>query len=307
MIDIEQTKNTALKGSVTVGRNVTVGGRADISGDARFSHDVRVEGWLDARNIRGAGVGFFENLDRLKEAYPEPRDGWYALVGTELPAKIYRAWNGQWTDTGKTGGEPSIDYDKAKQVALDLETETDNRLKADKALEDSINDEAKARQEADDALAKTQDEFREDLSEESDQRQEADHQLREELETRVFDSDQIADGAVTQEKMSEEMRRLIEGWEASRKVVDSLPSNEKDILSDVSFEANAEVVTTKYDVYSRREGGEYNEQKRSSGFPSATPDTAGTMSAEDKRYIDDIKENGITKSIPEEEINQITQ
>ncbi len=307
MTDIEQTKNTALKGSLAVGRNVTVGGRADISGDARFAHDVRVEGWLDARNIRGAGVGFFESIDRLNEAYPEPRDGWYALVGTELPAKVYRAWNGKWTDTGKTGGEPSIDYDKAKQVALDLETETDNRLKADKELEDAIKAETKAREDADKELGKKQEEFSEALSQESDERQEADHNLQEQLDTKVFDTDQIADGAITEAKMSPEMQKLIAEWEASRKVVESLPSGEEDIVTDINFGAWEDRVFATTDVVTRDEGKEYRSSTRESDFPMASSTTAGSMSAEDKRYLDDIKENGLVKSISEDEIEKITQ
>lgn len=64
--------------------------------------------------------GLFSSLDNLKNIYPEPEDGDWALVGTSLPAELYSALNGEWTKSGGTGGGDSqinlSDYIKSEQI-----------------------------------------------------------------------------------------------------------------------------------------------------------------------------------------------
>ena len=81
-------ENHSVGGSVAVGRDVTVGGRSIVRGNATFDRDVYISGWLNARNIRGAGKGLYETVDKLNSAYPNPENGWFALVGDTLPADI---------------------------------------------------------------------------------------------------------------------------------------------------------------------------------------------------------------------------
>ncbi len=69
-----------IDGDVSVGRNVSVGGDVNIQGRTRVGHDLVVEGWLDAPNIKGAQKGLFASPDDLRESYPQPRSGWWALV-----------------------------------------------------------------------------------------------------------------------------------------------------------------------------------------------------------------------------------
>lgn len=79
-----------IDGDVAVGRNVSAGGDATIQGNVRIGHNLKVEGWLDARNIKGPNKGIFLDVTKLREAYPLPHDGWWALVGNTLPAPLYR-------------------------------------------------------------------------------------------------------------------------------------------------------------------------------------------------------------------------
>lgn len=151
-------ENHSVGGSVAVGRDVTVGGRSTIRGNATFNRDVYISGWLNARNIRGAGKGLYETVDKLNSAYPNPENGWFALVGNTLPADIYRAWGGEWVATGQKGGEPVLELAKLTELSESLENEVSARVAADEALKKAIDAEVTARTNGDkelsDALAK---------------------------------------------------------------------------------------------------------------------------------------------------------
>ena len=151
-------ENHSVGGSVAVGRDVTVGGRSTIRGNATFNRDVYISGWLNARNIRGAGKGLYETVDKLNSAYPNPENGWFALVGNTLPADIYRAWGGEWVATGQKGGEPVLDLAKLTELSESLENEVSARVAADEALKKAVDAEVTARANGDkelsDALAK---------------------------------------------------------------------------------------------------------------------------------------------------------
>lgn len=114
-----------IDGDVAVGRHVTIGGRAKIRGSATVGHNLRVEGWLDAPNIKGVAKGLFRTLEELNSSYPHPEAGWWALVGDTLPAALYVANGGKWEATGKSAGEPTVDCEsylretEALQEAVD--------------------------------------------------------------------------------------------------------------------------------------------------------------------------------------------
>lgn len=151
-------ENHSVGGSVAVGRDVTVGGRSTVRGNATFNRDVYISGWLNARNIRGAGKGLYETVDKLNSAYPNPENGWFALVGNTLPADIYRAWGGEWVATGQKGGEPVLEIAKLTELSESLENEVSARVAADEALKKAVDAEVTARANGDkelsDALAK---------------------------------------------------------------------------------------------------------------------------------------------------------
>lgn len=146
-------ENHSVGGSVAVGRDVTVGGRSTVRGNATFNRDVYISGWLNARNIRGAGKGLYETVDKLNSAYPNPENGWFALVGDTLPADIYRAWGGEWVATGQKGGEPVLELAKLTELSESLENEVSARVAADEALKNAIDAEVTARANGDKELS----------------------------------------------------------------------------------------------------------------------------------------------------------
>lgn len=146
-------ENHSVGGSVAVGRDVTVGGRSTVRGNATFNRDVYISGWLNARNIRGAGKGLYETVDKLNSAYPNPENGWFALVGNTLPADIYRAWGGEWVATGQKGGEPVLELAKLTELSESLENEVSARVAADEALKKAIDAEVTARTNGDKELS----------------------------------------------------------------------------------------------------------------------------------------------------------
>ena len=150
-------ENHSVGGSVAVGRDVTVGGRSTIRGNATFNRDVYISGWLNARNIRGAGKGLYEKVEKLNSAYPNPENGWFALVGDTLPADIYRAWGGEWKATGQKGGEPVLELAKLAELSESLENEVSARTNGDKELSDALAKEIADREKAiaDEVLART--------------------------------------------------------------------------------------------------------------------------------------------------------
>lgn len=146
-------ENHSVGGSVAVWRDVTVGGRSTVRGNATFNRDVYISGWLNARNIRGAGKGLYETVDKLNSAYPNPENGWFALVGDTLPADIYRAWGGEWVATGQKGGEPVLELAKLTELSESLENEVSARVAADEALKNAIDAEVTARANGDKELS----------------------------------------------------------------------------------------------------------------------------------------------------------
>lgn len=98
-----------ISGDVAIGRHVYTGGDANIAGSATIKGNVKVDGWLDAKNIKYANKGLFPTPDKLKEAYPEPKRGWYALVGETIPAPIYIVVDGEWVNSGNISNDLNVD------------------------------------------------------------------------------------------------------------------------------------------------------------------------------------------------------
>lgn len=98
-----------ISGDVAIGRHVYTGGDANIAGSATINGNMKVDGWLDAKNIKYANKGLFPTTDKLKEAYPEPKRGWYALVGETIPAPIYIVEGGVWVNSGAISNDLNVD------------------------------------------------------------------------------------------------------------------------------------------------------------------------------------------------------
>lgn len=114
-------KTTQIDGDVSVGRNVAVGGRVTVQGSSQFKGSVKIEGWLDAKNIKGANKGIFTSIEKLKAAYPLPHDGWWAIVGKTLPGPIYVGDGGEWVATGEEGGNPTVDSEQYNEAVAELQ------------------------------------------------------------------------------------------------------------------------------------------------------------------------------------------
>ena len=113
-------KTTEKEGDVSIGRHVGIGGNANVRGNVTVHMNVKIEGWLDAKNIKGPDKGLFPTLEDLNQAHPNPRSGWWAIVGKSLPSLIYVAKDGQWVTTGeKSGTLISEDVSLLAQQAVD--------------------------------------------------------------------------------------------------------------------------------------------------------------------------------------------
>ncbi|WP_449029655.1 hypothetical protein [Prevotella melaninogenica] len=130
-------KTTEKEGDVSIGRHVGIGGNANVQGNVVVHMNMRVEGWLDAKNIKGSNKGIFTTVKKLREAYPRPHDGWWAIVGNTLPSPIYVGDGGEWVATGESGGTPTLeDTDGALQRAV--EEVKEKLTESKKAIEDMV-------------------------------------------------------------------------------------------------------------------------------------------------------------------------
>lgn len=149
---MSSVKTTQLDGDVSVGRNTSIGGNITIQGGGRVKGTFVIDGWLDAKNIKGSNKGIFTTAEKLREAYPRPHDGWWAIVGKTLPSPIYVGDGGEWVATGESGGNPMFeDTSGALQKAIDDAKNKANEAK--KAIEDMVKNLAIA-QEAGDSATK---------------------------------------------------------------------------------------------------------------------------------------------------------
>lgn len=102
-------KETYTTGSLSVGGNLAAGGELKVSGSTTIGHNLKVEGWLDAKNVKGSNKGIFTSAEALAAEYPNPENGWFAGVGTSIPCSLYIAWGGQWVR--QDGGQMTVNVD----------------------------------------------------------------------------------------------------------------------------------------------------------------------------------------------------
>lgn len=108
-----------IDGDISVGRNAAIGGRVTIQGATHLKSGLKVDGWLEADNIKGAGKGLFATVEELKKAVLNPQLGDWAVIGNSVPGPIYKFNGEKWIDTGTTGGGDEIrlnDYLMAEEI-----------------------------------------------------------------------------------------------------------------------------------------------------------------------------------------------
>ncbi len=127
-------KTTELEGDLSIGRNVSAGGTATVQGKATVYGNLVVKGWLDAKNIKGANKGIFKDETSLKESFPLPHDGWWAVVlksttdddgnvtYESLPGELWIADGGEWVNSGAESGEIEADISAITDAEEQLAT-----------------------------------------------------------------------------------------------------------------------------------------------------------------------------------------
>ena len=126
----DNIKTTYIDGDLSIGEDLHIGGNATQHGDSHIKGNVKIEGWLDAPNVKSAYKGFFICEADLEETYPTPRTGWWAVVGDTIPGPIYISVKGKWTDSGAVGGLTGEEIHIAKELgqndyAISQKTVTD--------------------------------------------------------------------------------------------------------------------------------------------------------------------------------------
>lgn len=66
------------------------------------------EAVLRLENSTYKNKGYFKTLEQLQSAYPTPSLGSKAYVGISYPYAIYTVVEGNWVDSGETGGDESL-------------------------------------------------------------------------------------------------------------------------------------------------------------------------------------------------------
>ena len=107
--DADKVTQTTGKENKVIDGDATVNGKVNVGGNATVEGNLKVKGTLDAAKVKQPSVGLFSTLAALQAAYPEPEEGWWAIVGNNIPGEIYDVVNGSWHDTGNTGGGAEID------------------------------------------------------------------------------------------------------------------------------------------------------------------------------------------------------
>ena len=69
---MSSVKTTEKEGDVSIGRHVGIGGNANVQGNVVVHMNMRVEGWLDAKNIKGSNKGIFTTVKSYVKQYPRP-------------------------------------------------------------------------------------------------------------------------------------------------------------------------------------------------------------------------------------------
>ena len=128
---------TNINGDLAIGRNAEIGCDADIHGKARVAGSLKVEGFLDAPNIKGVVKGLFVTEEELNREYPNPRPGWCAIVlADDESGFLYLAKSRKWEKQSEEAKPFKFIVDSINVFASKGELEAE-RLRATEAEEQS--------------------------------------------------------------------------------------------------------------------------------------------------------------------------
>lgn len=219
-------KENKIEGDAIISGDVTTGGGVTANGSSVFKKNLKVEGWLEASNLRGPCKGLFNTETYLKELYPNPKEGYWAMVGDTVPALVYIAKKDDgkivWVNTGNQTANLDINvYDSELKVSIDeleskLDTERTTRIEKtnslatrDSELQASIQTEKEERQRA--------------IASEKEERQTQDNFLRSDLnflDKRVISLDKFV--VVEVPDLTKEDWGLVEQSDEANSIVETL-------------------------------------------------------------------------------------
>lgn len=133
--DADKVTQTTGKENKVIDGDATVNGNVNVGGNATVERNLKVKGTLDAAKVKQPSVGLFSTLAALQAAYPEPEEGWWAIVGNNIPGEIYDVVDGAWHDTGNEGGGAEIDV---SELLTPLEQQVDLQGEAIEELQDNM-------------------------------------------------------------------------------------------------------------------------------------------------------------------------
>lgn len=148
MIESKGYKITPIDGDLAVSRNAEVGGDVDIHGKARVAGSLKVEGFLDAPNIKGVVKGLFATEEELKREYPNPGPGWCAIVlADDERGFLYLVKNREWKKQSEEAKPFDFIVDSINVFASkgELADETQRAQSAENKLQSNIETEVGAR------------------------------------------------------------------------------------------------------------------------------------------------------------------
>lgn len=93
------TSREDIRGDLSVERNLDVGGEVRVMGPAVIERNLRVNGWVDAPNVVSPLKGYFADIEELRERYPYPEPGWWAICGS--PGYVFTSAEGRWNNTNQ--------------------------------------------------------------------------------------------------------------------------------------------------------------------------------------------------------------
>lgn len=142
---------TNINGDLAIGRNAEIGCDADIHGKARVAGSLKVEGFLDAPNIKGVVKGLFVTEEELNREYPNPRPGWCAIVlADDERGFLYLAKSRKWEKQSEEAKPFDFIVDSISVFASkgELEAERLRATEAEEQLRSGIEQEATRATEA---------------------------------------------------------------------------------------------------------------------------------------------------------------
>ena len=86
--------------------------------------------------------GYFTDISSLQSAFPNPKDGQSAWVGSPYPGTVYKANSGSWTNTSEVPSVPEVelnDYYDKMQVDSMMKLQDDNLKESIAELESKTN------------------------------------------------------------------------------------------------------------------------------------------------------------------------